>query len=362
MSIKDCIKSFVGLSSRDCNCLLPNRPTDYNISRSGYFLDDMKGGVSLKFAGNAVDCGDNGVWAALEKARNEGIMSFLTDFIENATRQNTERYKAFKGQIGKDQQTQYVFLDQSRPYVGVELRPKSIKGGVFRLKNVSISVSTALPIDVLVYNSLDFGTPLHVLPMLGGVGVRRSVAVNHDLPTTDEYGKAISYYFVYNRGTAMPHDNMFSCGCGGENLVYDEYLHTGGFQVQGIADLEQKVTSNTLCATDNYTMSIIIKGEWHCEGLAFLCGLDPSDYGYGATVAKAIQLYAVNALITGLSKSNNVNFYTLLNTEVMAHQYNSNAKELREKMTWLAQNIPADGSDCYICKESQTLKKVAILI
>lgn len=363
-NIENCLTYFVGLSSKSCNCTILDRPAQYADSSSGYFLDDMVHGIKLQWANSVADCGDNGLWGILAKAREEGIKQFLEAFTQEVANNKKEHYTSYRGIVGNPKQSSYLMsVNNSTPFVGVEIRPAKRVGAEFRLRELSICTNSSSPITVEIYSSQNFVTPIFSHITTGAVGARRYVAVNEDLPLNDAFGNAITYYVVYERVNGLLcYDNQFSCGCGGENKDWQNWVSGGGFQVQGLADLEQRVNSDTLNATDNATYSILLNGTLTCNVHDIFCKLDPAEEGYAKVVAKCIQLFSINALLTYIGKSDRVNYYTLMNAEIMAGQYKSNLNEIKKRMLYLVQNIPSELTDCYICGDANTMRKTSILV
>jgi hypothetical protein len=203
--------------------------------------------------------------------------------------------------------------------------------------------------------------PIFSAITMGSIGEKRSVVVQKKLPLTDSYGNAIKYYIAYDRGAAYPKENRTSCCCGNSSLVWEEWLNVQSFQVSGLPNLMKLADTQTSIVRCDYTMGLLLEGEIYCDGLSFLCNLDPS-MGYGAVVAKTIQLFAINTFLTYLGKSDKVNYVTLMKPEIVAATYRSNATQIDDRLKWLAQNIPAQNTDCYICAEAAQLTKHALLI
>jgi hypothetical protein len=360
-NIKDCLKNFIGLSQVDCNCTAANRPSDYNRSDSGYFLDGT-GGVNLKWISGVTDCGTGGLWEILDRAKADGLSSFIEKLTKELIAPARQKHKPISCVVGKYEQAGYLMsLSNSTPIVGVEIKPKQIKGGVFIVKELSISLNTNAAIDVHIYANNNFATPIFTGTTTGNVGTRRILEVNKTLPLTDKFGERITYYVCYERpANALPFDNKLKCGCGSEVLGWDNYSEINGFQALSISDLEQK-QSTTWCASEQYSMSLIVKGEFRCNGIDFLCGIDPTSE-YGQILAYTLQLLAVKELLDAILKSDRVNFYTLMNPEMMLAMRNENSGKAAANIKWLAQNVPGYLTDCYSCISSGIISKNTIVV
>lgn len=359
MSLYNCLKPAVGLSQQDCNCLTEGRPEDYNASVSGYYIDDMEHGVPLIYPQNATDCGDGDVWDLLERARVSGVNDFQEKMALSIGDNKTRNYNEFLGYIGDEENNSIVDSSQIRTTLGVRFKSNAIRGGVMKIKKISLIINTTGNYDVKFYNVTDgyvSGSPVATETITVTTANRHEVktlANDIELPMTVD-GVPQIYVAIYEPGAARPRNTQFTCGCSGtaRRRGWMQYFDS----YQGFAsDDDAGIETPTLTTSITYGLRFHVNIE--CDGTAFICSdqVDFSKPDYSKVIAKAVQLCAINKLLHAIMSSDRINRYTKMSGEMIIAKMDKNQSEIQDRIQWLSTNIPDDLTDCYSCKRGSIM-------
>jgi len=346
----DCLNGLVGLSDRDCPCFTDDRPSDYNQSETGYYLTDPEYGFPLKeavFAGS--DCSDDSVWDMLLKARNKAIRDFQTDLQAALYTERASRYSVFSGLIGKD--TSSTTRNLNGTYQGLLITSKVVKGGVLKISRIGLDIDTTTTVTVKIYSSKDTSSPIFSLPVTGNANqlTYTNIPIPVELPLYDEEVSELRYYIVYESPTFKPRNNKLTC-CG-RKPGWMQYLYAAGYN------------SNDLLGEtgDTATNGIILQAHLFCDQLQWICDMDEVEgYNVKSVIGRAIQMKGAVKIISQILRSGNLNLYTMSNREAMYADKKRLQRDYENQVIWLAENIPAGVSDCFMCDKN--IKRKSILI
>lgn len=360
-NIIDCLKYSVGLSTKSCNCYDP-KPTNWDKSLSGYYIDDMENGIPLEYPASTQDCGSGSVWDLLEQARISGINEFYTSFLVSGMKYADPSMIKMRGLIGDDKNT--MPLSISSNVVGIVLKPNTLRGGTLYIEKLHLTMAGVENIEVKIYRSDNTTTPLitQTISTLNNVKVSHTFTTPLQLPFTDDFGNPLKYYIVYQRtNNVLPRNTVFNCGCGSVIRNWDTYIQGQGLQLNALGDL----TANTT-GIDGYTYGIQLEGIITCDAIKWLCASD-FDYqtnGYFRTIAKSVQLFSINKLIGYMLNSAETNRYTILSREKLLSTFNDNQKIINQQTVWLGRELLKNATnftDCFVCPVNNIYAKQAIL-
>lgn len=361
--LQTCLKFSVGLSTRDCPCLTTDRPSDYNKSNSGYHLDDMSDGVQLEFPASLEDCGGGSVWDLLEQARIEGINEFQTAFLATSLQYADASVVPMRTQIGDDKTNAAYYT--AMPIVGLVLKPKTMRGGVYYMSKIHLTMAGNQNVQLRIYKSTAMSAPIQTVTF----GTLNNVKVTHvfsspiEMPFTDDFGNPISYYFVYERtNNVLPMDNLFDCGCGYDHSWNEYFTSYGGYQLS-----DWNMLNSGVSGYDNHVMGIQIEGSITCDTTKWMCmsDWDFKTNAYAAVISKVIQLTAINKLIGYLLKSQTINRYTLMSRDSLIGRYNMNKEAIEGQIIWLGRQMSRNAgnlTDCFTCRANSIYNRVALLV
>lgn len=352
MSNLSCLTSIVGLSNIDCDCVLTDRPIDYSTSTSGYFLTDLKYGVSLKQAVFASsDCfGGKNVWEILTEARRLAILDFERDLISYIYETKEARLNAYSGLIGQKRAT--TTMPITGKYIGVELDAKNYKGGFLTLKGGSIGLSQTSTFDVVVINQYGEEHGRKTVAANGGQFNDFTFDTEIKLPLETIEGEEDTKYKIYYEiptGASVLTNKFWCCG---RSPKWTQFLKASGFQTDDLDSF-----SNT-----SIPYGITLDVTLNCDSVSWVCDIhDIGGYQATSVIARAIQFRAASYAISAVIDTNNINFFTLLNKESLYGKRNHLDKEYNEYTQFVSENIPSGVTDCFVCAEDKKIIRRASL-
>lgn len=354
-----CLNQIIGITQKTCECL-EDKPQDheYDVSLSGYFIDDIEHGIPLQFPSKATGCGDD-FWTVMETARSDAISEFYTDLLASIYTQNEAKYEAWSGQVGEEK-SNIPLLTSLQSYIGMRIDPGAIRGGVLKLHSVTVWTDTAHSQDLLIYrNNFE---EVHTEPFTSVAGVKQEITLDVDLPFYVNDVKQ-TYWILYQKENSKPYNVKFDCGCGLASRVkpYESFATFRGTSIGldgGSLDIDTEVTST------QYTNGLLLNASLSCESMNWICFRD-EEYKtdpFARVMAKTIQLYAIKKLINYVLNSGSINKWTLLDRKHLYGRVSHLKKEIGNRLPYLAFNLPDHAQDCLMCKKSSRSTIVSPLI
>lgn len=372
----NCLEKVVGLTEKECECLEGQLPEGAGSSVSGFYLDDLEDSIPLLIPQKTRDCGESSIWTLLERARKEGIRDFISDFHKFFYANNHIRLPAFKGRMGELSSNQKINTPDS--HLGVIFKPKKILGlrmvvRGFRTRTMNSDNTVS---RITITNSENITS--HTIDQ-DIVFSKKHKTTNLDipiiLPLADQNGEPINYTFTYDTNydeEIIPANSTCGCNCGRS----PEWSRFG--EVKGTFAATTDYEEFTERTKYNYGLQPIV--EITCEGFDFICApMDDdssvslnneiTDYGSGkglyrshpyfVTVAKLVQLYSINKVISSVLRSDKINKFTILHDKKDLYaRRSSNRKKIEGHIMWLAENTPHEFTDCYACRSNQRITKI----
>ena len=171
-----CLEDIIGLSRNPCPCYEDGRPTNYNESKSGLFLDELDG-LELKMIDADIECGEDDIWQKMIKAVDNAKINYRSDVLKCIGDTAGAKRKAFYGVIGLTEWNQSIVVGTD--YIGVKLSGCNIKGAEFTLNGINTLMDTTATFTIEVYNNLS-PTPLLTKPSINAVA--NQITENNFLP------------------------------------------------------------------------------------------------------------------------------------------------------------------------------------
>lgn len=338
-----CLDTLIGLSSRDCNCTSGSRPSGYNTSATGYYLDDYEYGVPMSDAGVAsTDCGESSVWDVYSTARSNAIRDVKVDIQQALTSERDSNVINWRGTIAKAEATSY--LSNTSGTAGMQVRPKyRLKDATLVVKAIWLGLDTTKSVALNVSSNDGSFTGSSVsLNATAGTWVRNALETNIELPLYSIARTDVKYNFTFDLDGAKVYQNRISC-CSPPQWM--NHLEVGGV-------IESGDFSDTTLYANSYGYGVVLEAYFSCNKLDWICdleemnGLDFRDY-----LGRVIQFKAAIKLIDKITNSGNVNYYTLLGADQLQERKAMLSHMYAEYITWIAQNFPDNISSCWGCSK-----------
>lgn len=369
MDVNACLRDVVGITKKECECFPAPEGEDAIVpalSLSGYYVDEEEEGVPLIFPSSAKDCGDDNVYDVISRARDTAIQEFITDLGATLQEFTLPRYPEILSTVGEIEKNNNVPLAIAMgDKVGVLIQSRRIRGATITIDRIRIRAEGDLVDAVLSIKSSEDSYVADVIDAItfsapSGVLTTIELETPIVLPLTDEFGNEIDYAIVYDRQSSEPFNYQLTCGCSTKpKPLWHKYVDVVGLSVDEFIEIE------SYNKTHNRSYGLILDTRSTCKSLDWLCRNSVEQWKslpFFRVVAKTLQLMTINATIGIILNSAKLNRYTLVKTEFLYGKRNHNRKEIADRLSWLAQSIPADVVDCYQCKASNRITKGPILV
>lgn len=356
-----CYDKVVGLSSKDCECLdNGNRPADYNVSESGFFLDDLE---SLQSLQGLEECNSD-IWAELEAARKTATANFVADTNALILREFKLSRGVFKGGIGEAKAR--TLVTHKKRYLGIRAAVATVRSGQMKVNGIGVLIDQDATFPVFVYNNLN---ELITTVSVTAVANKHTVTpVNFILPLYNKYSDPLEYFFIYDRQTlpvgATPRNNTVDCGCGRWKPLFScdtPYFngHQTGRQAWANWAMVGDFNGDTLidfddcgCRTGNGLNGLTLDVEIGCKIQETLCSgsLDFENNPLALSMAMAIRYRAGANLLTKLLSSGTFNLFTELAADDLAGARMEYLSAYNEHVAYIVSAINVQASDCLSCR------------
>lgn len=363
-----CLDNIIGISQSECTCNTDGRPDDYNVSKSGVYLDRLEG-FNFNFATGSDDCNNGELWERMQTAIEDAKISYRNDLLGCVARFYKPRFNTFTGQLG--QSTFKSSLTLGTQYAGIRLAPQFVKGGFINVKKIGVIINQNAAVTVqiwrdngdsqeaeLVFNS---SPPINATADLITWAEGTAGAPLAELPMWSESGTYLRYYVVMLlNGSFKPKNNKKDCGCGGNNTKpYLKWMDFHGVYGDDIYNPSTFKQSN-----DSVVNGIALQVEVKCKVSEIICSdqypLDYENDGNALNMAYAIRFRAAVLLYSQLLSSDNINRFTMANREDIlkwVQQWDTAYKAYIEDTCKNTNRLYEN--DCLVCRDAQNtvLKK-----
>jgi hypothetical protein len=368
-----CLDTAIGLSRTVCNCY-EDTPPDYDVSDSGYYIDEAEG-FNLSMAGASEDCEQGSIWDILVKARENAIKDLKGDLLTQMGANYKKTLETNSYTIGSQKYETSGPYNPGTTYAGVRLVPRQIHNGVIKLNSVKLLFNTTGVIQCRIFNNLS-STPIQSFTVNCVANTASaSSALNYSLPMYVS-GEQIEYYLVYELpGTGLPLQNKIVCSsclkwemkccdtpCFGNRIVRDQMWHNNLMIGAIKGDTWEDLDGQT--GLGNQMNGFILNITTACDYEEIIC--QNLDYGLGSlptangmVIAKALQVKSAAYVISSLLTSQNISRLNMSNREEIGYLRSKYMKEYNDKILWLANNMDVSQNGCFYCEPR--INKVGIL-
>lgn len=365
VSFPECIFDVVGITDNDCNCYVDDRPDDYNVSLSGLYMIDTTCGAPISIL--EVDCGDGTIWEKLQAIKRAGITKAIESLFLAIDANTSKEYGNFSCTVGEEKGNNNVagLLD----YTGICFSPCAIKGATTTIRCVSVIVDKDcfLDIEILECTSIGYNI-LATLPIETVAYTKSSVdlEVPLTLSHTDEKGRAKKYIIAYKNNGCRAIETKQHCGCASKSKPFwMKYYDVEPITAATLDGLKNK-TSNK-----NSMNGFCIDLSFSCAGMDWICAIDDWKTGWGGVFAKLIQLCIIDQYICSVLSGALRGELTIQCQEerllgilqrTRSGIVGNKSGAGFDRLNWLAQNIPAEYTECISCDKKMNFQKANIVV
>lgn len=363
----DCYDNIVGLSSSDCACTEDNRPTNYNESASGLFLDELANISRLVALG---ECAAP-VWDILEKALSGGVKQFVADTNALLGKKYKLKRKAVSGQVLGQIKSPDIFTP-SKNYAVLTLSCAPVRGGFMRLRKIGGVFSQAGAVTVDLYNNVDGLLSSHPITTVADRHAT-TAALNIELPLYSKYLQPLQYYFVYQFDELNPpKDTSLTCGCGGWSPTYNtsnpyynninshraapwsDYVMVGGREINSLDELEDEVESQ-----NNTMFGLTLEVDFGCKVNEVLCeeSMDFIGNPLALSMALAIQYAAGIKVANEVQKSALITWENMVQPEEWDESILEWQTKYNEHVNFIVAQADYTTNDCLACNNVMGLAR-----
>lgn len=360
--VDGCYENIIGLSQTDCECSEDNRPIDYNVSKSGLYLDELQ---PIGTMGNFENCQGGGIWAKMQQSISEAVKIFKTDMKALVLGNHELRRQPFKGTIGEASAKEALTSDKDYTFCHIMCNP--IRSGVLRIKNIGTVFTATGTVTAYLYDNLN--QLITTLTLNTTANQHRLNTVDIELPMLPGYVNQVEYFLViaYN-GANRPKLNPLPCGCGGrspywryEKPMYNEaqawtgrngwgnWIMLGSGQTDSLVfDRENR----EILTTGSHMNGITLEVEIGCKLDETFC-LENFDFAtdpLAMSTAFAIYYGAAMKLADKMLRDPAITRQNTMNRDELYDQKKEWAGSYNEMVRYIAQNVNLGNSDCYTCK------------
>lgn len=354
-----CYKNIVGLAKKDCPCTELDRPSDYDISFSGLYLDDLAPIGQYLTLG---ECGDT-IWTVLQTAFNNATTRFVADTNALLLKHNRLRYSPLqKSVIGEIKAREPLRLNKL--YGGVRIACNPIRGGVFKLNNVNTIFQNEGSFDLYLYDNVNGLLETFTVNTLTAKTSKNAIDI--ELPLHSNYVDVLEYYLVYAYDMDnKPMNTKIDCGCGGKrndfNLQYPtwgnrnsgawaNYVMIAGLEFDGLTDLEY---ATNFSLSTSQTKGLSLEADFYCRIGDLLCpeklNFESDNLAY--SIAYAIQYASGVEIGNNVIRTSALNRETMINGDEWRLAIDEWSEKYMEHVNYIAKNVDISSTDCLICKD-----------
>lgn len=358
----NCLQDIIGLSRTTCSCF--DDESNYNLSESGYYLDELEG-MNILTLDKSTDCSTGSIWEMLEKAKTLAINDFQTDMVAALSQSYKASMKTFNGMIGKTNwsETRKVSYALS----GLTLIPLRAQKGILKVNSVFIAMNEVGSYNGKIYSSEqnEGDNPLHTFTAVIPIAQKwTEVVIGEQLPMSSSDGGDIAYFIVIeNNGVKVMNNALACCGFKPNCRVFGKeyrtdrlwynYVKVGGVQGNDFDNL------NSCKPMENYMNGMRLDVTISCDSKDAICdNLDFTGGGNAAVIAKALQYKAGYHLAYQILSSTTINRYTMMDREELFAKRNMYQKEYEARIKYLSTNLNVAENGCWTCDQRLAIVRV----
>jgi hypothetical protein len=349
----ECLNEIIGIIEAECACITegldPQEILALKVSKSGLYLDDVEGGISLRALQGLDSCRNLAEMSF--KARSAAAKKIYADLLAAISKKYNTGKAAYVGGVGRPSYTGN--LNVSSRYQYVKLTPKELSDAVIKVTGIRLILDSAITTTVKIFSVLEGdnqGTEVFSAEVTTIANVYSPVtvpALGLSLPLRLN-NQNLEYYVVWDRGlagTVKPKDLKLTCNCP-SGIGYEPFFDAKGGELNDLDALQGGNTSK-------YAQGILIDVDVRCVPGNLICREYDRENAIAVTMAWCMLYKTQELLIEAILGSQEINRYTMMNREALYGKRAHFRKEYEGRIPYLASVIDVGSSDCYICRDSQ---------
>ncbi len=328
MSTAACFENIIGLSRRDCPCV-EDRTVDAGVSESGLYLDELPG-LNLRLLDTAADCGDDGLWAKLERARENAIEDTIAELGACIAANTDTARPPGTSIIGQDKNAARSSVKLPRTYHGLAIETALVRGGICEITAIGTAfkaVNNTGTVAVKVYNRPEESADPIAEVTLNTTPDR---VIWTDLPEpialTMQQDTAVQprFWILYEPNGMEAMNTEINCGCVGykpywshQNPQYttkqDKGVHLWAWWAMAAGTKGDDLSGRLTWTVENPTHGLLLKVRLKCDEVSSFC--DPNaDYRMDPiqkVIAHAVRFKAGANLLQDILTSPRIDRFTM---------------------------------------------------
>lgn len=362
-TINTCLQNVIGLSRTPCDCWA-EKPSDYNTSDSGFYLDEMLG---INQMSGLEDCSDEDVWTTMETAREQGIKNYMTDMKAMLSPKYESVLPYYKGKVGEAKATALQGIQKS--FAGLVIRCNPIRSGYLKINGMGAKFNATGTKHIYVYDNLGNLHDEFDINTQADVYTETTLSTAITLPLYSDKTAVLYYYFFYadTPGEPDPYMNSLTCQyCGGFKPCWDmgldcfnksqkndryrwaRYINVSGFQF----DSTDEIYNDTISYNGDM-FGLTLDVETYCSVDDLFCYdtiLYTADQ-LASAQAKAILYCSTRFLADKILLSDKLTRSTMINRDTIREKMAEWKLDYERMTAFIAENIDVSRSGCLRCRE-----------
>lgn len=355
----DCLNNIIGITQSTCPCVIDGMTNDdlteewYKESTSGLYIDKLEGIIQIQSVRDNTDClNEMAQW--YYDARASAIKVLGDELIAGLTSKYRQRNKTYTGKIASTSFTGNLSISDT--YTGIKLSTAGIVGGYLTISTITTMMNATATFDIYIYKvdkDADEYELVETIPDILSIANSKKENTLTDPITLDftEYGT--DYFIVYQPSGFQPKANGIGCGCSGNGNLLKAFLSTRGVSGSSLTTLNSWSTSS-------YANGLSLYAEVGCDEKALVCEMYKIER-FKTVMAYAIRYKTGELVHEYIRGSQQINRYTMANSEYILGKRNHFRVEYNNRVQWLVQNADANLTGCFICNQ-RPIRKTGILV
>lgn len=368
-----CLTYAIGLSQTSCECF--EYPDLASRSDSGLYLDEFEP-LSSTLVEQRNDCEKGSLSDLMEKARNEGIILFEKDLMNELLKRYKLKRAVFNGEVG--QRIYNNNLNLSQNYAVVRMPVADVVSGYAEISSINTLFAEDGVFDLYVYNN--FNELVDTLSLTSIANTYNRNPVSLELPLHSDQVENLEYFFVYESAGRTPKNNQLncrSCVCPYTfNMEQPYWTMTplqDGWEIWSMFQGCQLNSLDFMCLDSCYTslynmMGLTFDIKFKCKVTETICLGDGTDTGLdfeadvdALRIAEAIRMKSAVKLMLSILAAPQINRYVLANRETIIDIKNAVVTDYAALIKEIAETIDIHkNNDCLDCRDETGFSTVGI--
>lgn len=343
-------ENTIGLTKTDCPCFDTDKPTNYNTSLSGLYLDEL---VTLSDIKKLENCEHGSMWAMMQNSIGEATQVVEEDLISCVKEKVNKSKLSCNKSIGGHKHDKN--LTQTTTYAGLKITLWNLKGATAILRSITTLFGANGTVEAkIIFKNLEIQDKTLTLNTTAN-GQNENTFTAIEMYQYSEYCDNIEIYIVYEVDQAvLARNNEVDCGCGKEVQCYKEFAKVEGVSGNDLSNIQNWNTTR-------YAEGLILGMNFRCKEENVICDgqIEWAD-NYGRNIARAIQYLSAFKLYEKIYYSNDPSVWATVGKEDLETMLPRLETKYREYLGKVCKEIDLSNTDCFVCKDDWGIKHTRI--